>query len=201
MQHHSYPGTFIVFEGLDGSGQSTQVRMLTEYLEGKGKQVLATKEPTSDSDAGRKIIEVLTHKATVAPDELQKLFVVDRGLHLQNFIIPALMDGSIVISDRYFLSTLAFGGISCDMEWLKQINSDFILPDVTFLLRTKPEVSLQRIAARGKAVELFEKLEKLEKVTVNYAKLAEEYESCKVIDGEQSIEDVHAAIIANLPPL
>lgn len=170
-------------------------------MEREGKQVIATKEPTSDSEAGRKIIAVLTHKETVSSKELQELFVIDRAAHVKNVIEPALTEGKWVISDRYFLSTIAFGGIDCDQKWLKEINDPFVLPDITFLMKVRAEVSLERIATRGKDVELFEKKEKLETVMVNYAKLAEEYEHCRVVDGEQPIGAVHAAIVSLINPL
>lgn len=188
-------GAFIVFEGLDGSGQSTQVRLLSEYLSGQGREVLTTKEPTQNSEAGREIIAVLTHQKTLPPLALQELFAVDRRHHLESEILPALKRGAVVISDRYRWSTYAFGSIDCELEYLMQLNEGFLEPDLTLFLRVRPEVSLERIAKRGKPIELFEKKEKLEKVCLNYDKLAAMFPQTIVLDGEQPIDAIHAEIV------
>lgn len=191
-------GKFIVFEGLDGSGQSTQVAMLGEELIRQGKEVILTKEPTKDSSAGREVIDVLTHKKTAEPMALQRLFAEDRKVHLEDLILPALEQGKIVISDRYRWSTYAFGSIDCDIEKLIDLNAAFLEPDLTIYLKVRPEISIERIARRGKPVELFEKMEKLEKVSKAYADLAQKFPDAIVIDGEQSIQEVHAAVVAEV---
>lgn len=201
MYRNTFPGKFIVFEGLDGSGQSTQVKHLTEYLEKKGKSVLATKEPTTTSEPGKEIGKALTHQIVLPSDDLQKLFSEDRRLHIETVILPALQEGKIVLSDRYFLSSLAFGSIDCDLAWLKEINNAFLIPDITFILKVRAEVSLGRILGRGKDVELFEKKEKLEKVVLHYEALAKQYDRCIVVDGEQPPEVVHAEIRTYIDPL
>jgi len=150
MKANKYSGRFIVFEGLDGSGQSTQVELLRKFLRNKEYKVLKTKEPTKNSAAGRKIAKVLHKKEKVSPFELQKLFAEDRKRHLKNIIIPALKKGKIVISDRYYFSTLSYGtadGIS--LPRLIKLNEDFIIPDMVFFLDAKPEICLQRIEKRG----------------------------------------------------
>ena len=111
-------GKFIVFEGPDGSGQSTQAELLRVALWSKGRQVLVTKEPTKESEASKKISDALNKRISITPEEFQKLFVEDRRDHLLKTIIPALERGTFVISDRYFFSTLAFGALNCDLDWL-----------------------------------------------------------------------------------
>jgi dTMP kinase len=192
-------GKFIVFEGLDGSGQSTQARLLAEKLRAEGRTVVLGKEPTEDSAAGREVTEVLTHKKSMPPEDLQKLFVEDRKAHLQNSILPALAAGAIVLEDRYSMSTFAFGSVDCDLEWLIELNQGLPWPDATFILKVRPEVSLARIAARGKPAEFFEKKEKLEKVAAAYDALAERFPNCFVLDGELPIEAVHAQVLQHLP--
>lgn len=192
-------GKFIVFEGLDGSGQSTQVRLLADKLTADGYEVVLGKEPTIDSAAGREIVEVLTHKKSMSPEDLQKLFVEDRKEHLQKTILPVVSAGKIFIEDRYIMSTLAFGSVGCDMEWLVELNKGLLWPDATFILKVRPEVSLARIAARGKPAELFEKKEKLEKVATAYDSLAKRFPKCFVLDGELSIKEVHAQVLQHLP--
>ncbi len=194
MQKNIYPGKFIVFEGPDGSGQSTQAALLEKYISNLGKKAVLTKEPTFDSKAGLEIKAILNHEKEASPEELQKLFVEDRREHLEKVIIPALKEGSVVISDRYFFSTFAFGSLGADLEWLISINSDFLLADATFVLVVKPETSIERIAHRGIKSTLFEKLESLRKVVENYKNLGTRFENMIFIDGERTIEEIHKEI-------
>ncbi|MBN2306722.1 dTMP kinase [Candidatus Peregrinibacteria bacterium] len=185
---------FVAFEGLDGSGSSTQSRMLAERLEKNGKPALLTKEPTKDSPIGKLIREILQHKLSVSPETLQLLFSADRAEHLRNEIEPALKGSQVVITDRYLFSTLAYGGMSVDMKWLKTLNKNFRLPDITFLFKLAPEECIKRIAGRGSDYELFEKAEKLTKVWENYEKVAEEYPNIYVIDATKTIERISEEI-------
>lgn len=165
MKKNNFPGKFIVFEGLDGSGQTTQVNLLSSFLEKEGYEVIKTKEPTLTSKAGKKIEKVLSKKEKISSKKLQELFAEDRKEHLKKEIIPALKEGKAVICDRYFFSSFAYGHFSgISLDWLFKINRDFIMPDIVFFLNTKPETCVKRIAQRGSLVTLFEKKEKLEKV-------------------------------------
>lgn len=191
-------GKFIVFEGLDGSGQSTQVSLLKAYLEERGYTVALGKEPTPDYEAGRELREIFTGKKTATPRRIQELFAVDRAEHVSHDIVPALERGDIFISDRYVMSTLAFGYPENDMEWLKAINAKFPWPDLIICLSVRPEVSLDRIEKRGKPKELFEKLEKLSVVAANYKELSTSLPSCVVVNGEQTPEEVHADVVEKI---
>jgi len=136
-------GFFVVFEGPDGSGQSTQVELLVNYLKAKGCKVLATKEPTLQSKAGKTIREALDEKIKLGPQELQGLFTKDRASHLKNIILPALKRGKIVISDRYFFSSFAFGAANgVSLDWLVRMNKMFLHPDLTLILDVPAEVSV-----------------------------------------------------------
>lgn len=182
---------FIAFEGLDGSGSSTQSRLLAEKLEANGHPVLLTKEPTSDTPIGKMIREILQHKWECSPEGLQLLFSADRAEHLKNEIEPALKNGQIVITDRYLFSTIAYGSLSVnDTDWLKCLNKHFRLPDITFLFKLDPKVCIERIQGRGNEFELFEENEKLGKIWMGYEKLAEEYENIHIIDAGKSIEEI-----------
>lgn len=185
---------FIAFEGLDGSGSSTQSRRLAERLEKNGKASLLTKEPTSDSPIGKLIREALQHKWNISPQGLQLLFSADRAEHLKNEIEPALQNGRIVITDRYLFSTLAYGGMNADTEWLKVLNKDFRLPDLTFLLRLSPEECIKRIAGRGSDFELFEKTDTLARIWENYEKIAGDYPNIVVIEATETIETISEKI-------
>ena len=191
MIKNLYSGKFIVIEGLDGSGQSTQAELLRDFFIKKNYQVVLTKEPTLDSEAGKRIRKILDKEIKVSPKELQELMVEDRKEHLEKVIIPALKEGKIVISDRYFLSTFAFGSADgLDLEWLIEINNQFLYPDIIFLLKVSPSVCIGRIKNRGDRVTLFEKEEKLSKVWKTYKILPDRLENISVIDGERSIEEV-----------
>ena len=127
----------------------------------------------------------------VSSQELQELMVQDRKEHLENTIIPALKERKIVISDRYFFSTFAFGSSDgLDLEWLIEMNNQFLYPDITFLLKVDPEVCIERIKKRGDGIALFEKREKLSSVWETYKILPDKFKNIYVIDGEESIEEV-----------
>jgi dTMP kinase len=195
MQRNTYPGKFVVFEGLDGSGQSTQAKLLRDFLVKKDYQVVLTKEPTLDSQAGKKIRQILDKKTRVRPGQLQKLFADDRKEHLDKVIIPTLKKGKIVISDRYFFPSFAYGAADgCKLDWLIKINNEFLLPDLTFILKVSPEVCLERIKKRNEEITLFERKEKLAKVWQTYKLLPKKFENVKLnvklIDGEKTIKEV-----------
>jgi dTMP kinase len=191
MRRNTHCGKFIVIEGLDGSGQSTQAGLLRDFLVGKGYQAILTKEPTLDSEAGKKIRKILNQKINTTPAELQKLFTKDRKTHLENLIIPSLKQGKIVISDRYFFSTFAYGvSDGLDLDWLIKLNDKFLLPDLTFILKVRPKICIQRIKKRGNPQTLFEKEKKLAKVWQTYKILPKRFENVKVIEGEKPIKEV-----------
>lgn len=192
MIKHNYPGKFMVVEGLDGSGKSSQVDLLIDFLKNKGKEVVVTKEPTMDSGAGRKIRQVLRKEIIMEdPLELQKLYVQDRKEHLENKVIPALKEGKYVVSSRYAFSMFAYGySDGLNIEESIRLNENFLLPDVTIVVDVLPENCIKRIEGRGEAKEHFEQLDKLTKVNEIYKKLPEMFENVVMIDGERPIQDV-----------
>ncbi|MBU0476782.1 dTMP kinase [Patescibacteria group bacterium] len=191
MLKNNYSGKFIVFDGLDGSGQSTQAEFLRDFLIKKGYQVILTKEPTLDSEAGKRLRKILDKKEKISSKELQELFAKDRKEHLENLIIPALKEGKVVISDRYFFSSFAFGSSSgLDLEWLIKINDEFLLPDLTFILKVSPEVCISRIIKRKKERTLFEEKQKLEKVWQIYKILPSRFKNIYIIGGERPIKEI-----------
>lgn len=195
MNKHNYPGKFIVIEGLDGSGKSAQVELVVRYLQGLGKTVVLTREPTTESEAGRTVRSALRGEVSFAPMELQKLYVQDRAEHLQNKVIPALQRGEWVVSSRYAFSTFAYGysdGLAVDE--LVKMNDEFLLPDATILVDVSVDEALGRIESRGEAKELFEKKEKLEKVNEIYKKIPGIFANVSVVDGTKPIPEVFAQI-------
>ncbi len=187
-------GFFIVFEGLDGSGSSTQVGLLQKALKDKGYRAHVTKEPTNNIVGGL-IRGQLTKDWKTGPECLQLLFAADRAHHLEREILPGVSQGCIVISDRYFFSTIAFGGIDLDMEWLKGLNDKFKVPDLSFFIKVPASECVRRIADSRFEFELFEEEKKLEKVWKNYEVLAKEYKNVHVIDGMKSVSEVHEEIL------
>jgi dTMP kinase len=175
---------FIAFEGLDGSGLSTQAGTLRNYLLDKGANVVLTKEET-DGLIGGLIKSCLKKEWKTDPLTVQMLFVADRNHHLKSVIEPALREGKFVITDRYVLSTLAFGGISLKMEFLKILNSKFRAPDHTFVIDVPPEVCLDRIRRGRFSVELFEEGEKLRGIRANYHELKDFFPNTHFIDGNR----------------
>ena len=197
MLKNPYPGKFIVFEGLDGSGSTTQASKLREWLNKIPKELVLgkprahlTKEPTNNIIGGL-IRGQLTGDWKTRPECLQLLFAADRFHHLEKEIIPLLKDGVTVITDRYFFSTIAFGATEItDKEWLLEINKPFLLPDLTFIIKVSPRVCLQRIQGDRFSVELFEREEALTKVWQNYEELAKKFDDVYIINGERSIEEI-----------
>lgn len=190
MKQNKVGGLFIAFEGLDGSGSTSQAHKLKERLIKEGWKAFATKEPT-DNLVGGLIRGVLTKQWQISPDGLQLLYAADRAHHLQYKILPALEKNNIIISDRYAFSSIAFGALGVDFEWLKNLYTNYIRPDVTFLIKVSARVCIERITKTRLHMELFEEEEKLKKVWKNYEKLADERENkIIIIDGEQVIERV-----------
>jgi len=187
-------GKFIALEGLDGSGQSTQAELLKKWLESKKIKVILTKEPTNNLLGGI-IKAVLRKELKLEQDALQLLFSADRAHHLASEIIPALEKGFWVITDRYMFSTLAFGSIEgLKMEWLNELNKNFLVPDATFFLDVKPETCIKRMESRSSR-DLFEQEEILRKVRQQYLKVKElGYDKFYVLDGEKAVEQVHEQI-------
>ena len=196
MFKNIYPGKFIVVEGLDGSGKSVQIDLLVEYLKNKNKEVIVTKEPTIESEAGRKIKQALRKEITVEPMELQKLYVQDRKEHLENKVIPALKQGKFVVSSRYAFSTFAYGhSDGLDVDLFVKINDNFLLPDLTIIVDVSPESCVKRIEGRGEEKELFEQKEKLTRVNEVYKKIPEMFGNVVAVNGEKSIQEVFSDII------
>jgi len=198
MKKNPYKGKFLAFEGLDGSGQTTQTNLLSGYLRQIGFEVIITKEPTWDNEAGKWVNETLQQNKNLNSDELkllQEKFAEDRDWHQKNRVEPALKEGKIVITDRSQFSSFAFGAASgVDIEYLFSLNDKFINPDMVILLKVNPSVCIARIQKRGGKEALFEKEKQLGKVWKVYEKLAKKFKNIVIVDGEKSIEEIHKEI-------
>ncbi|MBU2259821.1 dTMP kinase [Patescibacteria group bacterium] len=189
------PGTFIVFEGPDGSGTTLHAKLLEERLSREGLGVLRTFEPT-DGPIGAKIRESLHSGEPISPAPLQELFCKDRAWHLENVIQPALAEGTVVICDRYLHSTLAYGqALGLQKNYLRELNKDFIQPDVLFFLLPPYEVCSERMSKRKKHDALEENTLQ-RKVYDIYLELSKEFPEGHVIDNSGSKAKVSADIFA-----
>jgi dTMP kinase len=194
----------IVLEGLDGAGTTTQARRLVEDLGARGRKAHLTREP-SDGPVGRLIREMLTGGHAIPGQSIAQvtfslLFAADRMDHLQREVEPALAEGAVVVSDRWYHSSLAYQGTGAERAWIAKLNERARRPHLTLLLRVRPEVAAERRVAAGRAQELFEDLPMQKRVAAGYdavvAELAAAGERIEVLDGEQSPDEVAAAIAA-----
>lgn len=197
---NTYPGKFFVIEGLDGSGQTTQSQLLRNFLRMRGCHVVLTKEPNYNTESGRSIGKVLRKEKEMSAIDLQRLFVRNREEHLRNVIIPVLELGGVIISDRYFYATCAYGAGAdgLDLDYLITMNKEmsFILPDITFVLDAPAEICLERITKSRDGFEHFEEKEKLTGVRRIYLELVNKLGLGVIclINGKESKEDVFEQI-------
>lgn len=188
---------FIVFEGIDGSGTSTQIKKLTENE--FSQKIIATAEPTKN-ETGRFLRRMLAGEFSADEKTAAFLFAADRCEHLygKNGIIQMINEGKIVVSDRYIFSTLAYQSVSCGEEIPRLVNSVFPLPEILFYFCINPEISLSRVNQRGQNKEIYENIEHQKKTAELYEKVISEYEnsgkkeSMKIIrvDASKSIEEI-----------
>lgn len=187
-------GKFIVFEGIDGAGKTTQAKLLYEFLKEKNVPVVLTKEPT-DGKIGRLLNYFLNKEEKINNYALQLLFTADRADHLEKVILPNLKKGKTIICDRYFFSTIAYGLLEInDFFWLKTLNKNFPVPHITFFLDLPVEESLKRIRKKRKYLSLFEKEKVLKKIRQNYLFLKNKFPGVKMINGQLSINEIFEII-------
>lgn len=203
MRVNPYPGMLVSLEGLDGSGSSTQARNLEKYFLNTqdGPEMWLTKEPT-EGPVGATIRHILSRNLQMDSKTLQMMFIVDRLDHLSEprGIITRLKNKSLVVTDRYLWSTLAYGQVEdLDVNWLLAMQSHFPIPDLTFFLKTPVDVCLERIQRSRLGVDIFEKKEKLEKVDQGYDYLTQRfYDQFIIINGEKREADVYSEIISEI---
>jgi len=185
-------GAFIVFEGIDGSGKSTHIRLLSRELRQQGYDVLRTSEP-SRGRIGRFIRGYVEHRERRLPPDVEALlFAADRFEHVKQIIEPALERGRIVVSDRYLHSSLAYQGAEgVSLEWIREMNMFALRPDLCILLDVSPETGLGRMRRPRRTV--FEVYTFQQKVRNLYLQFAEYGELVKVA-ADRSVEEVQGDI-------
>jgi dTMP kinase len=180
-------GFFIVLEGIDGCGKSTHRRMLAKRLRDLGYRVVETREP-SDGRVGRLLREQSERGMRFRGEVEALLYAADRLQHVTEVIEPALREGCIVVSERYFHSSIAYQGAEgVDMDWIRELNKFALEPDLVILLDIKPETAVERM--RGRRLTAYEDYETQRKVREIYLKLVEAGELMRV-DAERPIEEV-----------
>lgn len=204
MSDNGKRGLFIVLEGPDGAGISTQTALLHSALVERKLRTVATKEPTG-GPIGAVIRQALSHRLVYPPSEpvgddvMALLYAADRLDHLRADILPRIAIGTHVVCDRYRLSSYAYQGLTLGQEWVRTLNTHSIAPDLTFFIDVTPEVSQQRIASRGGYVELYEREERLRPIYANYLSLIEEAkaqgEQVVMVDGMLSVSEVAQTLL------
>lgn len=187
-------GSLLVFEGIDGSGKSTQLELLASALEAAGHQVVRSAEPY-DCEAGRLIRAMARSGRPVAPEQELTWFWEQRREHVRDVIAPALQAGRVVLSDRYFLSTVAYQGArGLDAEkLLAESEAEFPLPALVLLLEITPEAGLSRVSGRDRAHEpVFEDRSFLTRAAGIFRDLDRDY--IARIGADRPAADVHRAV-------
>lgn len=198
-------GKFIVLEGIDGSGTTTQAVALAQYLFQKDKQniVLLTREPTKLSPYGQKLRRQLSgellpdEQPLTSPEEWAGLFIDDRRWHVSQCIHPMLREGIQVVSDRYKLSTIAYQSAQgLDMDGLIQRHEGLVVPDLTLLIDVPVEVAMERLRKDRSGREYFEKKDLQERIRNNYLLAVRKLDSerIRIINGTLAIDEVTRAI-------
>lgn len=204
-------GKFITFEGGEGTGKSTQIKLLSEYLNAKHKDVLTTKEP-GGTPIGLQLRKLLVEGSADKFDAVSEtlLFFADRRIHVQQKIIPALAEGKWVLSDRFADSTMVYQyyaenkGISKeDILWLYNFAVGKFWPDLTIVLDIDPKIGLARSFKKAEGMEQKEvrfeskALAWHERIREGYLAIAAtEPQRCVVIDADTGIEQLHKKIVA-----
>lgn len=193
-------GLFITFEGPDGCGKTTQMKLLAEYLEKKGEEVVLTREP-GGKGLGEKVREILLNYDGEVSDRCESfLFLADRAQNIDIIVNPAVKAGKIVLCDRHIDSTVAYQGYGrgLDIERINMLNNlatNGKKPDLTFVFDVDVETSMKRV---GKEKDRMESagIDFHNRVRQGYLELAkQESQRIKVIDATKSIEEIHDEVI------
>ncbi len=218
FKRNTSKGLYIVIEGIDGSGKTTQAEHLARYFEIQGKSVVVTGEPRKDKGIfGKLIQEILLSMKKIPSVAFQYLFSADRAVHQEEIIIPSLKEGKIVLSDRCFWSAVPYGIMDHmmgegDHEYSYEMGKviltaqsilsmyhQFVLPDKTFYLDISLDTAMKRIQEGNKEKEIYEDREKLEKIMLGYQWLSKEFpKEITVVDGEKTVAEVSSEIISKI---
>lgn len=188
----NYKGFFICLEGIDGCGKTTQAKILVKRLKKMGYPAVYTVEP-SRGKIGSFIRRYCLHREKRISSIVEALlFAADRIEHLNNEVLPALMEGKIVVSDRYLFSSLAYqGAAGLNIDWIRKVNEYAVKPDLAIFIDVAPEVAIERLKPTKSVME---NLENERKVREIYLKLVENGELIKV-NGNRSKREISNEIL------
>lgn len=196
-------GKFVTFEGIEGCGKTTQIKLLDKFLQGRGFKTLLTREP-GGTKIGDDIRSILLDPSNKKMHPLTELFLYEasRAQHLEQLIKPALANGTIVLCDRYADSTIAYQGAARKLdartiETLHQIATGGTTPDLTILLDLPAKDGLVRVGGRGPSDRFEqEKLDFHERVRDGYLKLAKrEPKRIIILNGMKAAEQIHQEVL------
>ena len=199
-------GKFLVLEGIDGSGTTTQLDRAVAYVSSLGHPAVATREPSA-GPIGRLLREALLGRlgmpngAGMDGRSMALLFAADRVDHLQREVEPHLAAGTTVISDRYLLSSLAYQAEEAERDWVLGLARGILRPDLTLLLDLPIDVAAKRREAAGRPLERYDADSYLAKVSANYRALACQDSSVVVLNGAMSKDEVADAMCLAISPL
>ena len=191
-------GSLITFEGLDGSGKSTQCARLAAALAAAGRDVVCTREPT-DGEWGQRIRAMASSGQRVAAEEELRWFVEDRREHVREVLNPALESGAVVLCDRYYHSTVAYQGARGHDPWalLAAAEGEFPVPDRTLWFALPAAEGLDRVRARGGVAEpVFEERDFLERVGEIFEALAARRPAIVRVEARGTQDEVAARVAA-----
>jgi dTMP kinase len=204
-------GRFVVLEGIDGSGTTTQVARLAERLRSAGVAVRPTREP-SDGPVGMLVRQVLAGRIVTpggrAPGwaTMALLFAADRMDHVESEIEPFVSEGGVVVSDRYDASSLAYqsvsralegdGGTAQALDWIRALNHHARRPDLVVVVDVAPELAAERRRRRGEATQIYDRIEMQRALATFYRDIARHMPEDRsvVIDGEGTVDEVHERV-------
>lgn len=198
----------IAFEGIDGSGKSTQIKYLANHLKETGVSVELTCEPTNQY-IGRIIRDIFNHRLNATQETIAGLFVADRLEHIlnpENGMLKHLESGH-VLTDRYYFSSYAYHGVHVDMDWVMQSNAMAVKnarADAHFFIDVSPELALERIQSNRTHVEMYETLDNLKRVRDKYFEAFEKMkdsENIVILDGDQNAQDLAMEVLAQFNQL
>ncbi|WAM34235.1 dTMP kinase [Caldicellulosiruptor morganii] len=193
-------GKFIVFEGNDGSGKTTQLLKVEKYLKQKGYRVITTREP-GGTEIGYRIRKLLLDPVCKMDGLTEALLLAaDRNEHVKNVLIPALEEGYVVICDRYILSSVVYQGIArgVGIENILRLNSIFeekLKPDLYIVLTARPEIAIKRLKMAGKTDRIdIEDIDFHTKVYNGFKEVVQRFERCVNIEAEGTVDEVFEGV-------